>query len=539
MSDNAARFLGFAFASADLLFEVDPDGAVVFVMGAVQKVLGADQAKVVGRPWRDFIAEADHDLVAALIDGLSSADRRGPIKVELQPRLGRKLRRYGAFSACRLPQVAPNVSCVLALNAAFAEADSPPEGAKAGLHDLQSFMAATRRLLDGARSAGLDLSLDVVDLTGLAEAAAKTGDPEAVFSRIAASMRAESVRGDGAARLGNEQFAVIRNRADKPDYLKERLEKAATDAGASVTANAASLVLAPESAPLHTMRALRFSLDSFIREGPAGVQSTFQRVLENTVAQANAFTSVVSEGRFKLVYQPIVELSNGELEHFEVLVRLDGEKSPADAIHLAEELELIQGLDLAVVAQVVKKLRADRVGHLRLAVNISGRSLLHAGFVSKLLQQVSGEGQLDKRLLFEITETAKLHDLEEANMAIQRIRQQGFSMCLDDFGAGSASMAYLRALTVDFLKIDGQYVRDAAKSERDGALVRHVTQLCDELGVKTIAEMVETQEAADAVQSMGVRYGQGWRFGRPTPEPVYSAPVAPQARRVGAVETWR
>ena len=538
MTDNAARFLGFAFASADLLFEVDPEGTVVFVMGAVQRVLGLGQAQAVGQPWRNLIAESDHDLVGALIDGLSAADRRGPIKVELKPKSGRRLRRFGAFSACRLPQVAPNVSCVLSLNASFSEAEGAPEGTEGGLHDIQSFMGATRRLLDGARSAGLDLSLDLVELEGLDEAAARTGDADGVFRRVAAAMRAESVRGDGAANLGEDRFAVIRNRADKPDYLKERLEKAAAEAGAEVNAKAASLVLAPESSPLHTMRALRFALDSFIKEGPLRAQRTFQTVLEHTVTQANAFTQAVSERRFQLVYQPIVRLQDETLEHFEALVRLDGDKSPAEVIHMAEELELIEALDLAVVDQVIRKLRADRSGALRLAANISARSLVRSNFVASLLQLATADGALSNRLLFEITETASLGDTDLANTAIQRLRQHGFAVCLDDFGAGSGSMSYLRSLTVDMVKIDGQYVREVAESGRDSALVRHVTQLCDELGVMTIAEMIETQEAADKVQAIGVTLGQGWRFGRPSAEPVYTRPTAPAARRVGAVESW-
>jgi EAL domain-containing protein (putative c-di-GMP-specific phosphodiesterase class I) len=536
--DNAARFLGFAFASADLLFEVDPEGRVVFAMGALQRMMGMDQSQVVGHPWRGLIAKSDHDLVAALVDSLSAADRRGPIKVELAARTDRSVRRYAAFSACRLPQTDPNVSCVLSLNAGFSESDGPPDGAQTKLHDVQSFMAATKRLLEGAQAAGLDLSLDLIQMTGLEEASRKSQDAEAVFRRIAAAMRAESLRGEGAARLGEDQYAVIRNRADKPDYLRERLEKAASDAGADVTAKSASLPLAPELPPLHTMRALKFAISSFLKDGPAGLEQSFQHVLENTVNQARIFSQLVGSRRFRLVYQPIVDLVTGELGHFEALVRLDGDKSPADAIHMAEELELIEELDLAVVGQVIGKINSDRTGTLKLAANVSAKSLMRPGFVSNLLEMTSANGPLANRLMFEITETSDLHDLDMANVAIQRLRQQGFAVALDDFGAGSASMAYLRNLSVDMVKIDGQYVREVAESGRDAALVRHLTKLCDELGVTTIAEMVETQEAAEKVRSIGVRFGQGWRFGRPTPEPVFVRPTALAARRIGAVEGW-
>ena len=85
MTDSPARFLGFAFASADLLFEIEPQGKIAFVLGATQRVMGVGQAEAAGRAWRDLVADSDHDLVAALIDGLGPADRRGPVKVELAP----------------------------------------------------------------------------------------------------------------------------------------------------------------------------------------------------------------------------------------------------------------------------------------------------------------------------------------------------------------------------------------------------------------------------------------------------------------------
>jgi len=538
MAENAARFLGFAFASADLLFEIDPEGKVVFVMGAVQRVAGLDQAQALGRPWRELIADADQDLVAALIDSLSSADRRGPVRVELQPKPGRPLRRFAAFSACRLPQVAPNVSCVLALGLTFGESDERGVRTPDGLHDMAGFLASTLQLLQSARAAGLDLSLDLIELSGLKDVSANSKDPEAVFRRIAAALRAESIRGEGAANLGEEQFALIRNRADQPDHLPTRIEKAAAGAGAEVKAESASVLLAPEASPLHTMRALRFALESFLKDGPNTAKATFQSVLESTVTLANAFSATVKARSFGLVYQPVVELASGDLAHYEVLVRLDGDKSPADAIHMAEELELIEDLDLAVVERVIKKIEADRTGRLRLAANISARSLMRPSFVTKLLTLVTANKGLSTQLLFELTEAASFTDLDLANTAIQRLRQHGFGVCLDDFGAGSASIAYLRSLSVDFVKIDGQCVREIVESGRDSAVLRHLTKLCDELGVATIAEMIETPDFADAITALGIRYGQGWRFGRPSAEPSYERPTVAKARRVGAVETW-
>ncbi len=154
-------------------------------------------------------------------------------------------------------------------------------------------------------------------------------------------------------------------------------------------------------------------------------------------------------------------------------------------------------------------------------------------FISNLLKLVTVDQGLSSKLLFEFTETAAISDLDVANTSIQRLRQHGFGVCLDDFDAGAASMSFLRSLSVDFVKIDGQYMREVAESRRDSTVIRHLVKLCDELGVSTIAEMIETPDVADAVAALGIGYGQGWRFGRPSPEPIYERPSPPKARRGG------
>ncbi len=540
MSDNAARYLGFAFASADLLFEIDPDGQVVFLMGAARKVLGVDQAEAMGRSWRELICPGDQDLVAALLSGLGGADRRGPVRIELQPPPGREIRRFGAFSACRLPQNAPNTSCIVALIPTFVAPDIQPTE-EGGLYDRNGFFAATQLFLEGAQAAGLDLDLELIELQGLKDATEAAGEEEgqAMIRRVAAAMRSESLLGRGAARLSDEQFALVRPKADTPDRLNSRLEQAASDAGAPVKAETASLPLEPENANLPTMRALRFALDSFLKGGAQSAKTAFHDVLESTVHDANAFAAAVKQRKFDMVYQPVVDLKTCELQHFEALVRLERDKSPAEAIRLAEELELIEGLDLAVVEHVIAKLKSAGQSRLKLAANISARSLMLPSFGRPLLDMVTASAELRGRLIFEITETASFDNLDLANTAIQRLRQHGFKVCLDDFGAGAASMAYLRSLNVDAIKIDGQYVQDLVQSGRDNAVVRHLTQLCDELGVETIAEQIETAETAKVLTGIGVKSGQGWYFGRPASEPAYRPPETERVRRVGEVDSWR
>jgi EAL domain-containing protein (putative c-di-GMP-specific phosphodiesterase class I) len=240
-------------------------------------------------------------------------------------------------------------------------------------------------------------------------------------------------------------------------------------------------------------------------------------------------------------FQPVVTLANGDLHHHEALVRFEDNASPFAMVRMAEEFDLIEELDRAVLEQAIRRLKADRTGELRLAVNISGRSIGSSPFVEGLQSLIGQTPRLSQRLILEITESAAIDDLALANRHIQALRGAGSLVCLDDFGAGSASLAYLQTLTVDVVKIDGRYVRDLAGGGRDAALVRHVVKLCQDLKVRTVAEMVETKEVEAAVREAGVDMAQGWYYGRPVDapgEPIRHARPT-NARRTGTSDDWR
>jgi EAL domain-containing protein (putative c-di-GMP-specific phosphodiesterase class I) len=118
----------------------------------------------------------------------------------------------------------------------------------------------------------------------------------------------------------------------------------------------------------------------------------------------------------------------------------------------------------------------------------------------------------------------------------------GSLVCLDDFGAGSSSFAYLQQLSLDIVKIDGRYVRELADNGRDGAMVRRLVELCQDLNIRTVAEMVETVEVAEIVRQAGVDFAQGWLYGKPADKPGPALrpnpPVVGVARRAGASESW-
>lgn len=126
---------------------------------------------------------------------------------------------------------------------------------------------------------------------------------------------------------------------------------------------------------------------------------------------------------------------------------------------------------------------------------------------------------MNRRIMFELTESAEAEDLENLNKVIQGIRFRGFQFCLADFGAGSASFDYLNALDVDVVKFDGPVVRRACASDRGKDLLASMAKMCSSLGGHKVAEMVEDKDAANKLFYCGIYYGQGWHFGKPNADP--------------------
>jgi EAL domain-containing protein (putative c-di-GMP-specific phosphodiesterase class I) len=225
-----------------------------------------------------------------------------------------------------------------------------------------------------------------------------------------------------------------------------------------------------------------------------------------------------------MVYMPICDLRVGRVHHFEALSRFrnaEMAKSTFQIITLAENLNLITDFDMAVVRKVCGQL--DKFWRTKplptVAVNLSGISLAKDAFVAALHAFLDANPGLERRIQFEMTESAGIENLERANKVIQSLRDKGFKFAIDDFGAGSASFDYLNAFDVDYVKFDGPVVRRAYASKRGHDLLATMAKMCSRSGIQTVAEMVEDKKVANQLFYCGVDYGQGWYFGKPTADP--------------------
>ncbi|MCK5237034.1 MAG: EAL domain-containing protein, partial [Deltaproteobacteria bacterium] len=252
--------------------------------------------------------------------------------------------------------------------------------------------------------------------------------------------------------------------------------------------------------------------------------SVDDKVLEDMHSRLNWRTKItdgIEEGRFIPWFQPIMDLKTGKVTHYEALARMlddNGEVLlPGAFIDVAERFGYIGQIDREITGKVmaVQKETSDSGSPITFSVNLSGKLLNDHGTLDYLRAKIEETGANPKNLVFEITETAAVSDLKVAATFVSELKTLGCKFSLDDFGVGFTSFVYLRELDVDYIKIDGSFIRVIEESENDRLFVKAITDVAKGLGVKTIAEFVGSQEAIDILKDIGVDYVQGYYIGKP------------------------
>ena len=236
-------------------------------------------------------------------------------------------------------------------------------------------------------------------------------------------------------------------------------------------------------------------------------------------------TSAVEENRLELFFQPIIGIGDDpgkERGHYELLLRMrdeDGELvGPDQFIPSAERYNLMSTLDRWVIHEALSKL-ADRSaeGEARytLAINLSGTSLSEDRFLDFVIDELEKQKLPNGAICFEITETAAISNLSRVVHFMQTLKKLGCKFSLDDFGSGLSSFTYLKNLPVDYLKIDGQFIRNVAEDSVDESMVKAIREVGHAMGIETIAERVETKQVLEKLGSLGVEFAQGYYIARP------------------------
>jgi len=243
--------------------------------------------------------------------------------------------------------------------------------------------------------------------------------------------------------------------------------------------------------------------------------------------------------RFRLFFQPVCHTRDQKIFSYEVLLRLvedDGRVIlPGEFLGIAERYGLIAEIDRWVVHRAIHTIAEyERRGHrLRLEVNLSARSLTDPHLLPLIQSTLAETGVPAASLCFEITESAAITNLVEAQRFIATLKAQGCYFALDDFGIGFSSFYYLKNLPVDVIKIDGSFIRDLARSETDQHLVRAIVAVAQGLRRATVAEFVGDAETLQLLREFGVDFVQGFYLGKPQecPAGLFSLPEAPGITR--------
>lgn len=531
LREERDRFVALAFCSADILFEFDADGRVTFAAGATSAIIGASQAQLNGKKFLDLVAPSDRLRVEHLLDRAKSGVRFDRVKLHLAGPGGTIAM---ALSFYCLPEFGGHYFAALRMStpAIAREPDHPVRRHRdTGLLEQESFVDAAGQVFDAAAETGEDVRLSLFELADLGKLKSRLDkvSQQDLLGRIGAQLSASSVNGDAAGQFDDEHYGLLHSNDVVLRTLAAEIAECARamdpeKAGISVEFD--SIEIDPGALGREDIaRALRYTITAYCNKAGefsiCSLSDGLRALTKETVGRIANFRALVQAGDFSVAYQPICDLATGKIHHFEALARFDATEftgSPFELITFAEEVGLIGDFDLAMCAKVLKAMQAyGRQGvSYSVAVNLSAFSIGTPAFLQNLNRLLKANNNVRGSVAFEITESANIKDIEQVNEAIQQLRAAGHVVCLDDLGAGAAAFRYLAKLDVDMVKIDGEYVRAATRSAKDKALLRAMAATCRELGVATVAEMIEKMEQVKLVRECDITYGQGFLFGRPS-----------------------
>ena len=367
-----------------------------------------------------------------------------------------------------------------------------------------------------------------------------------LIARVAGALSARLRGEDVIARLGGDEFAILvrsGGRAELERLAKSLLEtvrnqRAARGPGGRERPVTASLGVAPlcvlagstadevltaaDLAMYDAKEAGRDRAETYGGEAGEGGEGRQARI-ETHLAWVERIRAALDEQDLVLHAQPVAETSTGRMTQYELLLRMrDGDGSlipPGRFLPVAERYGLIKEIDRWVIGAAIEMLGEQLAEGRRpiVELNLSGQSLGDPDLAEHVGRRLRGSGVEPTQLIFEVTETAAIGNMVAARKCAEQLHELGCRFALDDFGAGFGSFYYLKHLPFDYIKIDGEFVRNCTKSTTDRLVVKAVVDLARGMNKRTIAEFVGDADAMRVLGDLGVDYAQGFHIGKPAP----------------------
>ncbi len=529
-------------AMLDAMVAVDNHGKVYHASLQVQALFGCNRAALEGSAWEEMFHPDDRANAADRIRGVLGGSRR--VSFDARP----------AASAGGVE------TWLEVVGSPLLTAEGGPSGAVFGVrditqrrrlqrqaehsasHDSLTHLPNRRELLEQLGQAlqkaianGSRLSVLYIDLDRFKTVNDSLGHNigDELLKEVASRLRAAVGPTHTLARLGGDEFACVLHGVDEAAELKLARHLHAQlgrpfQVGDHRLVIGASIGLAsfPEHgrSSLDLIRAADIAMYQAKKDG-IGVARYDLGSIPNSRQRLERLTALyraLERDELALMYQPLLDLSRGEIREVEGLARWWHEGrwlSAGEFVPLAEESGLIAELDRYLLKKGIQELGAWQRNHgpMRLSLNLSARSLSNPGIVpeiDRLLTQAKMPAEL---LTIEITETAALRDRRVTQRILAMLRDRGGRVAIDDFGSGYASLSYLRELPLDRLKIDHSFVWALGRSDRDEALVEGTLLLAHSLGLEVVAEGVETKEQRNWLERRGCDLAQGYLISRAVP----------------------
>ncbi len=410
-----------------------------------------------------------------------------------------------------------------------------------GLVNRQHFQHELDRALVSARRSGTEGALLYLDLDGFKYVNDLSGHQagDALLRIVADEVGNAARSSDLLGRLGGDELGVLLHECDRigaiqvAEKINRRLAAVEFPALSASHRVSASIGIVVFSALRTDVKQLLANADIAMYQAKSkggaawhlysegeGVQEKMQSRLrwEELIKRSLMDDSLIVH------YQPILDIRARQVSHYEALVRIshpDGSLvHPGQFMQVAEDSGLIRDIDRMVIRKVCATMLSlmARGESYKFSINLSGVSINDSTLLSYIRKELARNSTLSSHIVFEITETAAVSDFSAARNFMNAVCELGCAFSLDDFGVGFSSFNYIKQLPVDYVKIDGSFVRTLVDSPDDQVFVRALAEVARGFGKKTVAEFVEDERALNMLRSFGVDYAQGYHIGRPRAE---------------------
>ncbi|MGA9032984.1 MAG: EAL domain-containing protein [Sulfuricaulis sp.] len=548
LKDSESRFMDVVESAHDLVWAQDLEGHWTYLNSAAKSIYGSQPDELIGKPFGDFVhpdcLENDLLVFEQLLRGkevmhhetvhLRADGTQRIMSFNAKPRMDRNWNIIGTMGTAR--DITEQKEHQRQLEH-FANYD-----ALTGIYNRHHFQEELERAVAHIGRGPLHSGLLYIDLDNFKYINDIVGHAagDKLLVEISVLLRDRLRHGDVLARFGGDEFTVLLQEVDPErlriaaeSYCRLLADQSFTYESKTFNLSAsigAALLSDHESTPgdflghadMACTLAKSRGRNQFHVYDPSDESKA---IMVADVGWAGRIRQAIERDEFTLFYQPIVQVSDRTTMHHEALLRLrSGQKGdeligPGAFLPAAERFGLMQAIDQWVITRVIAQagelIRNGAGQHF--AINLSGKAFEYRTLLPLISRKLHEHSVPPSFLTFEITEQEAISHFLDAKVFITELKALGCQFALDDFGSGFSSYSYLKALPVDFLKIDGSFVRNLASDAVDQALVKSMNEVAHALGKKTIAEFVEDERTLTMLREFGVDYAQGYHLGRPAP----------------------